>query len=230
MLVGINGFWDDWELRAKVTFDGPNRLIIINPGVTDLDFRTDIYTEWKQWVRVYDHMKYAHAITVVGGDPITPTVSLGATFFLANGWKIRTWEGDHRLTLAGNVYSDDGSNQFVSTIGNWNITINLKVSNLIDQVSTTGSGANPSEVADAVWAHPSAVALQDGVKETLGLVGKNQVVDQVVADPSGGLSTARLRTYPTEADSIAGTNVLGTYHLVLSKTSGVLSLVRMSAQ
>lgn len=247
MLVGVNGFWDDWGLRAKVTFDGPNRLILVNPGVTDLDFRDDVYTEWKQWVQVYDHMKYAQAITVVGGDPISLTVSLGATFFLVNGWKIRTWEGNHRLTVAGNVYCDDGTNQFVDTVGAWTITINLKVSNLIDQVYTDGGAAptpseiaeavaaemgptpTPEQISDAVWLHSAAAGLQGSVGELLGLAGKNQVIDQVTADDSGAIANARLRTFQTPEDAEAGTDASGTYQLLLSRSAGLLSMVRMTA-
>lgn len=44
MLTTFFGFWDYWELRHKVTFDGVNKLIEVNPGVTSLDVQRDLYS------------------------------------------------------------------------------------------------------------------------------------------------------------------------------------------
>lgn len=137
---------------AKVAFDGTNRLITINTGITEIDFTEDVYSEWKLWVLVSDNAKYTQAISVIGGDPIGGSRYLGATFFLENNWKIRPYEGNHTLTITGNVYSRDGSSPLTATIGNYNVLVNMSTSNLIDTIATGGSDAPTAEEnATAVW-------------------------------------------------------------------------------
>ena len=126
------GFWGLWQLYQKVTFDGPNKLILINHGVTDIDVKIDLYSNWKEWLLIDDHAKFVEAMRSVGGDPTVGSDFLGATFFLRNGWKIRTWEGDHQLTVTGNLFSEDGLNPFINTIDPHNILITRVVSNIVD--------------------------------------------------------------------------------------------------
>ena len=54
------GNWQFWSVydtandlygNHKVTFDGPNKIIIVNEGVTELDFREDVYSNWKEWLK-----------------------------------------------------------------------------------------------------------------------------------------------------------------------------------
>lgn len=144
---------------AKVTFDGDNKLIIVNNGITTIDIKTDVYSDWKEWIVLSDNSKYPQVISVIGGDEISPSIFLGATFFLENGWKIRPYEGNHTLTVSGNLYTRDGSSPFVSTVGSYNVLIKLTTSNLINTVATDGSGGSsytPAEIADAVWAKPKS--------------------------------------------------------------------------
>ena len=138
------GFWRTWELYdpsngfiggQKVTFDGPNKLILINYGETEIDVEIDIYSGWKEWMTSSETAMFLPAIRVVGGDPIDQTRSVGGTFFLINGWKIRTWSGDHALIVSGNLYSDDGLDPFVTVLGDYTTSIRSNVSNLIDVVA-----------------------------------------------------------------------------------------------
>jgi hypothetical protein len=134
---------------SKVTFDGDRQLIIVNTGITFLDFRKDVYSAWKEWVLQGDNSKYPLAIEVIGGDPL-PEDSLGLTFFLLENWKIRPYEGDHRLTIKGNVYKKDQSDPIADTVGDFKVTVQMRVSNLIDMVNTGGGtctgGGGTSEV------------------------------------------------------------------------------------
>jgi hypothetical protein len=113
----------------KVTFDGDNRIIQVVDGYTELDFRTDIYSAWKRWVLDSDNAKYFQAMRVVGGDPITESISLGATFFLMNQWQIRSWSGDHVLVVTGNIYHDDGYAVFIPVVGPYTVLVTNRVSN-----------------------------------------------------------------------------------------------------
>ena len=60
MLYGMFG-QDYWELYHKVTFDGENKLIIINPGETDINVKRDIYSSWKEWILLRDYLKWIAA-------------------------------------------------------------------------------------------------------------------------------------------------------------------------
>lgn len=143
----------------SVTFDGTNKLVIIDDGITELTVK-EMYSAWKDWVLTDDNSKYAQAFAAIGGDSLPGGRFLGTTYFLENGWKIRPYEGDHVFTLLGNLYDRGGGNPFVSTVGSYNVLINLTTSNLIDTVSTGGSSGGvtntdiqniASNTATKVW-------------------------------------------------------------------------------
>jgi hypothetical protein len=149
-------FREYWNLRHKVTFDGDNRLIIINYGETDVDIGIDVYSDWKEWALIYDYSKYPVAMSAIGGEPIGGGQYVGSTYFLENGWRIKPWEGSHNLSVVGNVYTrEEGDSPFVNTDGLWKINIINKVSSIVStvQVSTTDTGSIPTaeQIAAAVW-------------------------------------------------------------------------------
>ena len=131
------------------TFDGPNKLIILSLGTIDVDMR-DLYSRYKEWVLVGDNAKYLLALSYIGADPV-PGGQLGTTFFLENGWKIRPFEGDHTLVISGNLYSRDGSDTVINTIGSYNVRVISVISTLVETVVTGGSGTDPQDIRDAVW-------------------------------------------------------------------------------
>lgn len=180
----MQNYWEPfslyWEDYHKVTFDGINKLILINDSESDINFKVDVYSAWKEWMLKETNSGFDLAISQVGGDP-TPNGFLGVTFFLENCWKIRTWEGDHTLNLTGNIFARDGSAVTIPTLNPHSITVSSFVSNLIDvpnipiapivagvwdepiachlTTGTTGEALNdagaasstPAEIADAVW-------------------------------------------------------------------------------
>lgn len=132
------------------TFDGINKLIILSTGTTDVDLR-DLYSRYKDWVLLGNNAQYLLALSYIGADPI-PGGQLGTTFFLENGWKIRPFEGDHTLVITGNLYSRDGSDTVINTIGPYNVRVISVISTLVETVVTGGgSGPNTQDIRDAVW-------------------------------------------------------------------------------
>ena len=118
---------------SKVTFNGLEKLIIVNDGVTTLSVIRDLYSEWKKWFKSGTNSKFLPAMRSVGGDPISDVKDLGATFFLINGWRIRPFEGDHRLIIQGNLFTDPAGDSIVTdTIGDWRIVIEMETSSLVD--------------------------------------------------------------------------------------------------
>lgn len=154
-------FWGDYNPplylgEQKVTFDGFNKIIIVNEGITELDFSVDVYSAWKEWTKDPNQVnaKWEKALDVIGGDPLPGDRVLGTTFFLENGWRMRTWEGDHSLTVTGNVFTREGEPIFVPTLNPWTITINLNTSTLVETILPALSlGTDDiAGIADAVWA------------------------------------------------------------------------------
>jgi len=97
-----------WELYHKVTFDGPNRLIIINPNETDINVQEDIYSVYKEWALIDENIRWFNALTVVGGEQTIEGQFLDATFFLVNGWRIKPSPGSYTLNIDGNLFASDG--------------------------------------------------------------------------------------------------------------------------
>lgn len=139
MLSWGYGFWELWQLYHKVTFDGINKLILINDGETSIDVDNDLYSSWKEWAQVDDYLKFPAAMSSSGGEPTTGNEALGSAYFLINGWKIRPWNGDYELAFIGNLYSDDGANPVIPSTERSNILITRTVSNIVTQIQTTTS-------------------------------------------------------------------------------------------
>ena len=90
----------------KCVFDGPNKLIIVSDGVTELDIKQDVYSDWKEWVQYGDNSKFLAAIRSTGGDPIAGTTTFtGDVYFLINGWKLVV--NLTKVAVTGVLYSDD---------------------------------------------------------------------------------------------------------------------------
>lgn len=134
------------------SFDGPNKIINITTGTTAFTVKA-LYSEWKSFVSLLDNAKFLPAFRYVGGDPTTPGQYLGSTFFLINGWKIRPFNGDHTLTIDGNLFTEDQSSPYMSTLSPHTVIIQNTFSNLTTTVETGGSGStvDANAIAVAVW-------------------------------------------------------------------------------
>ena len=159
-------------MAEKVTFDGINKLIIINFGEDEIDAQRDIYSAWKRWLIEQESYgltsKYLQALRTIGGDPITATSVVSPYFFLLNGWRVRPYEGDHYLQVEGNLFVDGGGNPFVATVADHNVTINLITSSkaITTTVSTSGSGLTESE-SDQLFTLPNEAVIADAVWDEL---------------------------------------------------------------
>jgi hypothetical protein len=121
---------DLWNLYHKVTFDGQNRLIIINDGELDIDVKIDLYSDWKEWALQRDNLKWYPAMRSVGGDATVGGNFLGSTFFTINDWRILI--SDNTI-FDGNLFSDDFASPFL-TAADTKIA-RQQFSNLVDSVS-----------------------------------------------------------------------------------------------
>lgn len=116
-------------------FDGQAKLIILE---TEIEISVqEIYSSWKRFV--FQKPNFLPAFKVIGGDPLPGGRFLGTTFILIHDWKIRPSEKNHHLVIDGNLFTEDSSLVFVPTLGNYNVIVEMRVSNLIDTISTSGS-------------------------------------------------------------------------------------------
>ena len=146
------GHWEFWAPydptqgfygEQKVAFDGPNKIIYVDEGVTELNVKEDIYSAWKEWILGSQEFppssNWDQAFVAVGGDPITATDSLGVTYFLENGWRIQpsASKQPYLLRVNGNIYTrEEGGNPFLFAEG---VSVALTRSNLVDQVSVASN-------------------------------------------------------------------------------------------
>lgn len=160
-----------------VTFDGPNKVISFNVSTTAVDVR-DIYSDWVDWFLTSDNSKYLPAMRNVGGDPLPGSKTLGLTYFMLNGWKIKPYEENHTITFNGNLYSEDGSSPYMNVVGAYQVMIINSVSNLVD--------STVAQLAEIEFA-----SFQNGVtvNETTGAPGTAYPLGTAMA-PSSNLTDA----------------------------------------
>lgn len=123
-------------MAEKVIFDPVNSLIIVKEGITELDAKIDIYSDWKEWFQQGDNSKWPQAMRTTGGDMTVPGSYIGAYYFLLNGWRVRPYEGDHQLIIDGNLFVDGGGNPFTPTVGPYTVLVTLTVSSVSTSLVT----------------------------------------------------------------------------------------------
>ena len=132
----------------KFTFDGPNKLFHVKQGYTEIDVKVDLYSDWKEELFLSDNLKWTQALSVIGGEPVTPTQYIGTTVFLINGWKIVPPSGDTTVEfINGNIYTDDQTSPFADPSGYaFHAHFILERSNIRDEVDITSSAEFVSEL------------------------------------------------------------------------------------
>jgi hypothetical protein len=159
-------------MAESATFDGDQKLIIINNGEDEIDVQRDIYSAWKRWLieqRSYGlTSNYLQALRTIGGDPISVTEVVSPYFFLLNGWRIRPYEGDHFLQVEGNIFVEGGGSPFVATVGSYNVVVSVSTSSksITTTVSASGSGLTQQE-NDQLFSIPSEAVIANAVWDGL---------------------------------------------------------------
>jgi len=145
-LIFNYGEWTYWDPTLvgpqKVTFDGSNKLILINEGEISIDVQSDIYSNWKQWSLQIDNTKFLEAISTLGGDPITGETFVGDTYFLENGWRIQPYSSTqgYILDVVGNIYTREPGQNPVNPTPNVSVTLtrsNITETSIVGGTTTT---------------------------------------------------------------------------------------------
>lgn len=138
MLGYFGGFYDTWSADFLVSFDGPNKKIIINPGIESINVQVDLYSAWKRWqlFAETENMMFLSAFRTFGGDPTVEGQVAPQYFFLTNGWRVVVIA--QHVSFASNLYTDEGDSPFIQLEGG-------TISNATADVPTVG-GATPEEI------------------------------------------------------------------------------------
>jgi hypothetical protein len=174
-------------MASKFTYDTANKLFVLNAGVITLDLRSEFYAWVKNdWKDDPSLTKFKFPILAIGGQDIGGSQSIAPYYQLRFGWKIRPQEADHILTVAGNLITDDGSDPFVSTIGDFNVRVKFVVSaNAVSLSTGGGGGASAVEIRQEIDANSTIMAnIQSRLPNAL-VNGRLVALAEVVTDKSG---------------------------------------------
>jgi hypothetical protein len=137
-------------MGLKATFDAASRTIqlIEAPdanGDVSISVKQDLYSDGKEdWVASELLRKMEFPIRTTGGDSIPGQKFTGDYYFLRSDWKIKPFESDQRLAMVGNLFSEDGTDTVLATIGAYSAKVVFEVSPLTQTVSA-GSGLSPEQ-------------------------------------------------------------------------------------
>lgn len=117
-------------MNKKILFDEITKIItIIKPPINNeiiINVKRDFYSIGKEeWVAKEHLRKFLFPFYACGGNSLPNSKTLDTTFFISADWKIRPFEADHRLIIYGDIYSYDGSDFFLNTLGNFNVHISI---------------------------------------------------------------------------------------------------------
>jgi hypothetical protein len=135
----------------SITFDGPNKLMILSSGTTTLSV-VDLYSRWKDWVLLSDNSKWLEAFAPLGGDDIDQAAGTKVPLyaFLTNNWRVRPQEADHTLSVtSGVLLVQGGGDPFVDTLGDYTVRVNYQQP--VQAIGTGSSGITAEDIAAAVW-------------------------------------------------------------------------------
>jgi hypothetical protein len=134
-----------------ITINPTSKLLILDSAAHSWQ---EIYSAWVDWVALSDNIKYLPAFKAIGGDDLGGGLYIPPYFFLLNGWRVRPMEANHVLILSGNGFVEGGGQPVVSTVGNYNVSVQYTVPVQAQAFSTSGStGPTPAEIASETWAY-----------------------------------------------------------------------------
>lgn len=220
---------------AKATFDGIQKIITIKDNVTAIDIGIDVYSEWKRWAMLELNGRFLSAFRSIGGDQITESSKLGASYFLENGWKIRPYEGDHTLRVNGNIYCDDSSSPFIHTIGNYNVQVISTVSAIIEteivEINTNGS----SNDLIKLFVYFDMTSSYSGTTYPIGSFDfpSNNILDAINIAKNNGIDTIKILHNTTISNiRFDHINLIGTSGVSVTlenvTTNGTISFMNVS--
>ena len=126
-----------------IQIDGATKRIILDSANVSA---SQIWSAWVDWRE--NNPQWTLAFRQAGGDSLGGGLFIPPYFFLQAGWKVRPMEANHSLVITGNLFTEDGSNPLVNTLGNYNVLTQVTVPVQAQAMATSGgSGGLTSEQA-----------------------------------------------------------------------------------
>lgn len=126
------------------TFTGSSKDIALSAGTTSFSTK-DMTSRWQDWMATTSNMKYALAMTTIGGNVIDAGAgtSIPIYDYLSNGWKITPDNANHTLKVTGGILlTDDGSEPFNTVSGK---TVRIVYQQPVQAITVTStSSTNPN--------------------------------------------------------------------------------------
>lgn len=185
-----------------------------------LDVQIDLYGDMKEdWLNDPSFRQYFPPIRVVGGDPLPGSKTLGDTYFLRSDWKIEPYDADQRLTVEGNLYSEDGTSPFIKPSGGtYAVQIERSVSNIVDSTIAQLPEIQFSSYQDVVTINVAAGSAGIDYPHGTRQHPVNNLADAITIANSLGLTTLYIQESLTITTgevlndfTIIGENALQTY-------------------
>lgn len=142
-----------------ITFDPVNKIIQLDSFSVSSN---DIWTAFVDWSIVDDNIKYGEFIEQIGGY-----VPIALYIYIEDDWKIRPVESDGITTISGNVLVSDGTSPITSTLGSWQILVNMETPVKAISISVdSGSGLTTAESDALLSIGDNLDIINDGVKKS----------------------------------------------------------------
>lgn len=140
---------------ADVIFDG-NNLNIILPSIGSFDVQTEMYSAWKEWVRINDNSKFPPAFDTTGGDDVGSGQTIAPYFFCRNdlGWRIKMPNANGEIVVFGNLFPRNANLTLFEQTSGFDAFLRLEVSTraIVVEVPTSGvTEQDKTDIAEGVW-------------------------------------------------------------------------------
>jgi hypothetical protein len=189
---------------TNATVDFGNSRIQMN-DTSELSI-PELYTYWKDQIRLTNNAQYVFAFSPVGGNTISGATSIPDYIFLASTWTIRPFNSSYTLNVTeGTIVKDGGGDPFENTASPQTVRINYQQPVQAITVSTGGGGgATASEVWSYSTRQLTGIGSSGIASEANATTNKNAIQTDItnLNDLSSADVTAALNTYdaPTKAE------------------------------
>ena len=185
---------------SKINIIGSSTLFQVSVNVSSFSVQVDLYSDWKEWAQAANgaNLKFLQAFRTVGGDTIGAGLDVGDYYFIFNdnGWRVRSWEGDHELIVNGNLYPEDSTNPiFSQTSGPYTVPIFLERSQLTQTAEVSvGSGldAEQNEKLHEIWTLQALNSAASVVTTQSTIDAGASISLKITGDPESSITVSRV--------------------------------------
>lgn len=110
-------------MSLKFDFDGPNLTVHILDGVTDIDVKTELYSDYSDWYNSANNARFVLGMEAVGNIPISDIQNTAEFFFFINGWKLSHTSGV-KVSVSTNLFTLNEDKIVAVTSGDSQIEFN----------------------------------------------------------------------------------------------------------